>query len=92
MKSGSKVKNIFIFTLLLLIFGERVDILVGRDNNGQGISTREENDMILRSRRVWIGGQFVEAQLEIREGKIQGISPYGSRGADEDYEIGRAHV
>ncbi len=41
--------------------------------------------MILRSRRVWIGGQFVEAQLEIREGKIQGISPYGSRGADEDY-------
>ena len=27
----------------------------------------------------------MEAQLEIREGKIQGISPYGSRGADEDY-------
>lgn len=41
--------------------------------------------MILQSRRVWIGGQFIEAQLEIAQGTIQGIDPYGRRKADIDY-------
>ena len=45
--------------------------------------------MILQSRRVWIGGQFLEAQLEIQEGKIQGVYPYGTKGADQDYETKR---
>ena len=41
--------------------------------------------MILQSRRVWIGGQFLEAQLEILDGKIQAVYPYGAKAADEDY-------
>ena len=41
--------------------------------------------MVLQSKRVWIGGQFVEAQVEIQDGKIRKISPYGSGRADEDY-------
>lgn len=44
-----------------------------------------EGDMILQSRRVWICGQFLEAQLEISEGKIQAVYPYGTKVADEDY-------
>ena len=45
--------------------------------------------MILQSRRVWIGGQFLFAFLEIQEGKIQGVYPYGTKGADQDYETKR---
>ncbi len=41
--------------------------------------------MILQSKRVWIGGQFLEAQIEISEGKIEAIYPYGTKHADEDY-------
>lgn len=41
--------------------------------------------MILQSKRVWIGGQFLEAQLEILDGKIQAVYPYGARDVDEDY-------
>ncbi|MCI8515489.1 MAG: N-acetylglucosamine-6-phosphate deacetylase [Hungatella sp.] len=41
--------------------------------------------MIVQSRRVWIGGQFTEAQLEINEEKIERIHPYGEREAEEDY-------
>lgn len=41
--------------------------------------------MILQSKRVWIGGQFIAAQLEIREGKIAGIYPWGTKAVDTDY-------
>ena len=41
--------------------------------------------MILQSRRVWIGGQFLAAQLEISDGKIVRVYPHGTREADEDY-------
>lgn len=41
--------------------------------------------MRLQSRRVWIGGQFLEAQLEISDGKIRAVHPYGSEKPDEDY-------
>lgn len=41
--------------------------------------------MILQSRRIWIGGQFLEAQLDFAEGKIQAVYPYGTKEADEDY-------
>lgn len=41
--------------------------------------------MILQSKRVWIGGQFVAAQLEVDGGKIVRILPWGERKADEDY-------
>ncbi len=41
--------------------------------------------MILQSKRVWIGGQFMEAQLEVEDGKIVRILPWGEKTADEDY-------
>lgn len=41
--------------------------------------------MILQSKKVWIGGQFVEAQLEVLDGRIQRILPYGSQPVDVDY-------
>ena len=41
--------------------------------------------MILQSERVWIGGQFIGAQLEMEAGTIQGVYPYGTKTADEDY-------
>ena len=41
--------------------------------------------MIIRSRRVWISGVFFPADVEIQDGKIAGIWPYGEKEADRDY-------
>lgn len=41
--------------------------------------------MIIQSRRVWIAGQFIAAQLEIRDGRIRQVYAYGERPADKDY-------
>ncbi len=40
----------------------------------------------IQSRRVWIGGQFIPAQIEFKEGKIERICPWGSGQVDADYE------
>ena len=41
--------------------------------------------MIIQSTRVWIVGQFIEAQIEVENGKIINILPYGTKSADKDY-------
>lgn len=41
--------------------------------------------MVLQSKRVWIGGQFIAAALGLQDGKIAGVYPWGSRKADMDY-------
>ena len=41
--------------------------------------------MIIRSERVWISTQFVPADVEMEDGKITGIWPYGEKTADKDY-------
>ena len=41
--------------------------------------------MIIQSKRVWVSSQFIEAQVEINDGKICGIYPYGSKEVDKDY-------
>lgn len=41
--------------------------------------------MIIQSRRIWIAGQFIEGQLEVEDGIIQGFYPYGTKQPDEDY-------
>ena len=41
--------------------------------------------MIIQSKRVWILGQFIAAQLEVDNGKIVGILKYGEKTADVDY-------
>ena len=42
--------------------------------------------MIIQSKRVWIGGQFMAAQLKVEDGKIKQVYPWGTLPADEDYE------
>jgi N-acetylglucosamine-6-phosphate deacetylase len=42
--------------------------------------------MIIQSKRVWLTGQFVSAQLEISGQKIQAIHPYGKYDNAVDYE------
>ena len=41
--------------------------------------------MIIQSKRVWIAGQFLAMQIEIQNGKIMDILPYGTKAADIDY-------
>lgn len=41
--------------------------------------------MILQSKKVWIGGQFIAAQLDMKDKKIAGVYPWGTQSADEDY-------
>jgi len=42
--------------------------------------------MIIQSKNVWISSIFVPAQVEIKEGKITAIYPYGLKKTDRDYE------
>ena len=41
--------------------------------------------MIIQSKKVWIADQFVPAAIEVKEGKIVGIFPYGTKDVDDDY-------
>lgn len=41
--------------------------------------------MIIQSKRVWIAGQFIKAQIEIENNKIKNILPYGTKEVDKDY-------
>lgn len=41
--------------------------------------------MVLQSRRVWLAGQFVPAQLEAADGKIVNVYPFWTKTADVDY-------
>lgn len=41
--------------------------------------------MIIQSRRVWIAGQFIPAQIEVKEGVIHAVRSYGELDADQDY-------
>ena len=41
--------------------------------------------MILQSKRVWVNGFFLAAQIEVKDGKIENILPYDSKSVDVDY-------
>ena len=41
--------------------------------------------MIIQSKKVWIADQFIPAQVEVENGKIIRIAPYGAKQADADY-------
>ena len=41
--------------------------------------------MIIQSKKVWIADQFFPAQIEIADGRIKDIRPYGATEADLDY-------
>ena len=42
--------------------------------------------MLIQSKKVWIADQFIAAQIEVQDGKITEILPYGSKTPDVDYE------
>lgn len=41
--------------------------------------------MVLQSKRVWIAGQFIPAQLFVEDGKIKAVGAYGESEGAEDY-------
>ena len=41
--------------------------------------------MLIQSKKVWIADQFVAAAIEMNDGKITGVFPYGSKEVDVDY-------
>ena len=41
--------------------------------------------MIIQSKKVWIADQFLPAQVEMENGKIVSVAPYGTKTADVDY-------
>ena len=41
--------------------------------------------MILQSKRVWVLNEWMDAQVEISDGKIAAVHPYGTYAADMDY-------
>lgn len=41
--------------------------------------------MIIQSKRVWVAGQFLEAQVEFENDKITNVLPYGTKPVDVDY-------
>ncbi|NLC34227.1 MAG: N-acetylglucosamine-6-phosphate deacetylase [Erysipelothrix sp.] len=41
--------------------------------------------MIIQSKRVWLGGQFLSAQVEIKDDKIVNVYAYDSKDVDQDY-------
>lgn len=41
--------------------------------------------MIIQSKRVWVLGQFIEAQIEVEDGKIQNVLGYNTKDVDYDY-------
>ncbi|NLA78290.1 MAG: N-acetylglucosamine-6-phosphate deacetylase [Erysipelothrix sp.] len=42
--------------------------------------------MIIQSKRVYLHGHFIAAQIEITDDKITGIFPYNHKGVDVDYD------
>ena len=41
--------------------------------------------MIIQSKKVWLADQFMAAAIEMENGKIKGVYPYGTKEADVDY-------
>ena len=41
--------------------------------------------MIIQSKKVWLADQFIAAAIEMNDGKITGVFPYGTKEADVDY-------
>lgn len=41
--------------------------------------------MIIQGKRVWVLDDFLACQIEVEDGKIRAILPYGAKEADEDY-------
>lgn len=42
-------------------------------------------NMIIQSKKVWVVNTWLSCQIEVEDGKIKNIYPYGAKDADEDY-------
>ncbi|MEF9919945.1 MAG: N-acetylglucosamine-6-phosphate deacetylase [Erysipelotrichaceae bacterium] len=42
--------------------------------------------MIIQSKRVWVLGQFIEAQIEVVDGLIAAVYEYGKKPVDKDFD------
>ncbi len=42
--------------------------------------------MIIQSKRVWVVNTWLSCQIEVEEGKITNMYPYGTKEVDEDYD------
>lgn len=41
--------------------------------------------MIIQSKRVWVLNNWIDAQIEVEDGKIANIYPYETKPVDKDY-------
>ena len=41
--------------------------------------------MLIQSKKVWLADQFIPAAIEMNDGKITGVFPYGTKEVDVDY-------
>ena len=41
--------------------------------------------MVIQSKKVWLADQFVPAAIEVNDGRITAILPYGTKDVDDDY-------
>ena len=41
--------------------------------------------MVIQSKKVWLADQFVPAAIEVNDGRITTILPYGTKDVDDDY-------
>ena len=41
--------------------------------------------MLIQSKKVWLADQFIPAAIEMIDGKIANVFPYGTKEADVDY-------
>ena len=55
------------------------------ETNDEKEKYREVFLMLIQSKKVWIADQFIAAQIEVWDGKITEILPYGSKTPDVDY-------
>ena len=40
--------------------------------------------MVIQSKKVWLADQFVPAAIEVNDGRITAILPYGTKDVDDD--------
>lgn len=66
------------------------DEIIGTESGKMNLETgsqkkKRRQSMIIQSKRVWVLDDFLSCQIEIEDGKIKSILPYGEKEVDEDY-------
>lgn len=59
------------------------------ESKTRGIDRGGRGSMIIQSKRVWLAGQFLPLQLEVQNGRIESVYPYGTKKADDNYGSSR---